>query len=170
MIMEVTLQDGPRTVQVPANSQELALRKGPGGVARPDLWLSSVALQIRAPESWWNQARAYFPEVLWLRSRPDKDETGERRLTQEDFETPLPEGVIQALNNYILCGDRSSLRAQLPANFIRVGVVQTNLAIVADLFRERGHYNDGHWASFCRILRDEPRLARAFDQEKGERS
>ncbi|POQ98520.1 hypothetical protein AU468_13125 [Alkalispirochaeta sphaeroplastigenens] len=169
MIMDVILQDGPRTIKIPDNTREISLRSNQGEAAQSSLWLSAVTLQIRAPESWWNQARAYFPEVLWLRTRPDTAEDDQRRLTQEDFEAPLPEGVIANLNACIEQKDRSSLRAQLPASFIRTGVVQTNLAVLCDLFRERGHYNDGHWAGFCRILRDEPCLSRAFDQEKGEK-
>ncbi len=156
MIMDVILQDGPRPVEISPEPDALAQRSGAGDNNTPRLWLVTVTLEIRAPVSWWKQARGYFSEVLWIRARPDEEAAGERRFGTRDFEEPVPEAVLDHLNRLVETGARSSLQSRLPASFIRRGVVHTNLSVLRDIMRERGHYNDGHWASFCRFLRNDP--------------
>lgn len=157
--MEVTLRDGPRTVGFSSESTAFSRRDLDDTDRAPRLWLTTVTLEMRAPVSWWKQARGYFPEVLWVRAREEWDANGDRNLKQDDFEDAVPEALLVQLNELIKTASRSSLQALLPASFIRRGIVHTNLTVLRDILRERGHYNEGHWSGFCTGIREEPELA-----------
>ncbi len=153
ILLEVELTDGPhgldhaRSLRAATGRTESSQRNG------VVLWNVTLTLTVRAPDAWWNQARQYFPEVMWLRSRPDIPDDS-RALLQEDFENPIPERLLEYLNSLADAGTRSVLKAQLPESFLRSGVVHTNMETVLTVLRERGHYSSGHWHLFCHAIRE----------------
>jgi hypothetical protein len=149
--LEVTLEEGPhglvqaRTLHPVGERNERFHRNG------IMLWNVTVTLRILAPDPWWHQARQYFPDVLWLRS--DENSGGEERMIrQSDFETEVPEGYLEYLNELISKGSREALQAQLPESFLRSAIVQTNMETILTILHERRQYQTGHWAIFCQTI------------------
>ncbi|TVR73030.1 MAG: hypothetical protein EA427_02625 [Spirochaetaceae bacterium] len=161
MIMELSITDGPRTIETLPDSPALLRRGTTEQDQSAGLWFVTLSMEIRAPVSWWKQAQHYFQEILWVRSRPEDDPEG-RQLQQNDFEQPVPEAVLDHLNQMVASGDRTALHSSLPDSFVRRGVTHTNLAVLRDIITQRGHYDQGHWAVFCRFLRNEQRLELLF--------
>lgn len=158
-ILEVELTDGPHegasAQQLGSAEQREALPDHDGSL----LWSMTLTLGIQGPGSWWRQASSYFPEVLWLRARPEEPDHL-RRLRQDDFEQAVPEKFLEHLNELARQQQRAALAAQLPGSFLRKGMVQTNLETLADILHERGHYRHGHWFLFCEAIRGMTPLAR----------
>ena len=167
--LEVMLQSGPHGLEQARTLHDTAARNGRGRGGGFMLWNVTLTLQIFAPDSWWRQARQYFPEVLWLRSRseskPDEPDSA-RRLSQADFENPVPQRLLDHLNALASEGTRAALKAQLPESFLRSGVVHTNMETILTILRERGHYNAGHWHLFCAAVRGMDGL-QTFMQDHG---
>lgn len=157
MIMEISITEGPRVTEALPDTPALRRRDLANGDKRADLWCVTLSLDIRAPLSWWKQAKHYLTDVFWLRARPEEQQDA-RRPQQEDFEQPVPEAVLDYLNGLVDAADRTALQSNLPESFVRRGVTHTNLAVVRGILDERGHYNEGHWAVFCRFVHGEPRL------------
>lgn len=151
-VLDVQLAEGPygeeSDPQIHSASQRREL-PAPNGNA---LWGRTVTLRVQAPSSWWKQAAHYFPDILWLRSRPEEPDD-QRRLRQEDFEHPVPEKFLAHLNQLAQEQRRSTLAAQMPGSFLRQALVHTNLETVATILHERGHYRHGHWYLFCDAIR-----------------
>lgn len=170
MRLEVKLHSGP---VIPERSPQLsefgggreAFRSVSIGETEHHAWLVTLTLEIVGPELWWKQASPYFPEIVWLRARPEASET-ERRLTQGDFEEPVPQRLLQQLNDYIAAGDRVTLRSRLPESFLRRAVVHTNLQTLYTIQRERGHYEHGHWHLFCRGVESISELSTLLTHDK----
>lgn len=163
MRLEVALHDGIHTA--PSSGRPTAIVKrhnhtAHNGVA---LWEITLTLKIRGPESWWKQAHKYFPEIVWLRNRPDIDDET-RQLTADDFEDAIPQSVIAHLNNLSATGNREALRLQLPNSFIRTGLAHTTMATLTQIDRERRHYSSGHWLEFCERLHEIPEIVSILDR------
>jgi len=125
-------------------------------------WATTVILKVAAPQLWWRQATPYFPEIEWLRAHPERD--GEKReIEMSDFEEPVGEQIIKRLNDHIRKRERQALAMLLPESFIRHGVVQTNIAVIRDIMKERGHYKTGHWHAFCNQIRSSKALISYLD-------
>lgn len=119
------------------------------------LWLLKVTLDITAPVYWWNQGAEYFPEVEWVRRHP-VDATERELLRQDDFEGGVPSLLLETMNEQITSQQRSQLADTLPDNFYRRGYVHTNYGGLRELYRERGHYNQGHWKALSEYLKSLP--------------
>ncbi len=158
MELEVTLQDGPHNTPSKGDSTGLENRRDRDAHNGVALWEMTLTLMIRGPEGWWNQAAAYFPEIVWLRGRPGATDE-QRQLTPEDFEDELPQSFLAHLNGLVTAGNRAALRSQLPESFIRTGLAHTTMETLATVLREREHYNAGPWKDFCRSLREIPETA-----------
>lgn len=116
------------------------------------LWLLKITLEITAPVYWWNQCARYFQEIEWVRRHPV--EAGDRELLRhEDFEGGVPSLLLETMNEQIKHGERTLLADTLPDNFFRRGYVHTDYAELRSLYRDRGHYNKGHWRDFAVFLR-----------------
>ncbi|MFP4153930.1 MAG: hypothetical protein ACLFR8_06885 [Alkalispirochaeta sp.] len=163
MVLEITLHDGPNGPQRSEHAVGIAGRNGYTAFNKIALWEITVTLMIRGPESWWKQARKYFPEIVWLRARPGSDGE-ERRLEQADFEEIVPAGILAHLNGLIESGNREALQTQLPDSFLRTGLTHTTMETLATILRERGHYNGGHWYEFCRRLGEIPKIYQLLDR------
>ncbi|MDA3948198.1 MAG: hypothetical protein PF508_03140 [Spirochaeta sp.] len=157
MVLDVSLHTGPH--RGPASG--IAAREQHSSHGDSALWEITLTLAIRAPEQWWKQAQRYFPEIAWFRARPELAED-ERRLVPEDFEEPVPSGVIDHLNALLDAGNREALRLQLPDSFIRHGLAHTTMEVLARISRERGHYNAGHWKAFVEQLHELPEVGEIF--------
>ncbi|MFO8043160.1 MAG: hypothetical protein R6U25_08165 [Alkalispirochaeta sp.] len=152
-LLEVALTDGPHGLDHARSLRAVTGRTEPSRRNGVVLWDVTLTLTVRAPDSWWKQAHQYFPDVLWMRSRSDVPDD-QRLLLQEDFENPIPEGLLEHLNSIAGHGTRSVLKAQLPESFLRSGVIHTNMETVLTVLRERSHYSAGHWHLFCRGIRE----------------
>ncbi|MEX2445215.1 MAG: hypothetical protein WD492_16545 [Alkalispirochaeta sp.] len=152
VVLEVELTDGPHGLDHARSLRAVTGRTDPSRRNGVVLWNVTLTLTVRAPDSWWNQARQYFPNVMWLRSRSDVPDD-QRALLQDDFENPVPVRLLEYLNSLASSDTRSVLKAQLPESFLRSGVIHTNMETVLTVLRERGHYNSGHWHLFCHGLR-----------------
>lgn len=158
MVFELAVKSGPHSIELSAEYTRILERDSTDEHQAVSLWLRTLTLEVKAPVSWWKQARRYFPDVLWLRLRPRENGTIVKPLIPGDFEEPVPSAVLDHLNALITAGQRSVFHDSIPDSFIRRGVVHTNLAVIRDILDQRGHYNDGHWAEFCRTVRDEETL------------
>jgi hypothetical protein len=97
----------------------------------------------------------YFDEIRWVRKHP-REEGDPSPLSQEDFEGGIPALLLENLNDHIATGERELLETAMPENFIRRGYVQTHYAALRALYRERSHYNSGHWRDLTSFLRGLP--------------
>lgn len=162
--LHVTLEEGPHGTSQGEHLREAGAR-GTGSRQGLLLWNITVTLKILAPESWWKQARQYFPDTFWMRRRPSESDD-HRRLTQDDFETPVPAALLEHLNALAGAGDRDTLRSRLPESFIRVAIVHTNVDTLATILDQRGHYDRGHWHLFCSQILDHPELSPFFGERE----
>lgn len=154
MIMAVELTTSPREPATGVLLADLPRRGNSTVLLRDylqDAGESPVFLAVQAPQMWWRQAAVYFPDIFWIRSHKELD-SSERCLTQQDFEDAVPEALLLRLNEIIITGSRTTFSLLLPDSFIRSGVVSTSTVVLRDIIRERGHYQDGHWAEFCRKI------------------
>jgi hypothetical protein len=149
--LEVSLEDGPHGLVQARSLHTVGERDDRHHRNGIMLWNVTLTLRVLAPDSWWHQARQYFPEVLWLRA-DDSGGDEKRMIRQEDFETDVPEGYLAHLNELIASGSREALQAQLPESFLRSGIVQTNMETILTILHERRHYQTGHWAIFCQTI------------------
>ena len=152
MVMTVTLANSPAPPEGDTIlAQVVALHSGRREVLPRD-WATTLSLSVKAPQSWWRQSQVYFPDILWLRAHPELDEE-RRRISAGDFEDPVPESMVLRLNDLIREGSRTTLNLLIPESFVRNGVIHTNVAVLRDILKERGHYQEGHWNVFCTRLK-----------------
>ena len=161
MRMEISIQDGLHGPKIPDTRTGIERRKAYVTHQDVALWQITLTLHIRAPESWWKQAQHYFPEIVWIRGRPDSEDSS-RRLKQNDFEDEVADSVLAHLNSLIESNNREALLIQLPNSFLRTGLVHTNMDVILRIDRERSHYNAGHWYEFCRRIRTLREIERVF--------
>lgn len=160
-IMTVEVVSRPREPAEDADLQKLVNIHG----KREGLedWATTVTLKVAAPQLWWRQVTEYFSEIEWLRAHPDEDPE-HRQIEMSDFEEPVGDQIIKRLNDHIRKKERRALAMLLPESFIRHGLIQTNIAVIRDIIKERGHYQTGHWHAFCDQIRSNRTLRSYLDR------
>ena len=147
-----------------AHMQSVAERLAGKGLGH-DKFLESIQvwLDIKAARYWWQEFDTYRVGTS-KQSESTMHTITKRELTQEDFEYPIPQALLDHLN--ALCGAYKytegeardatflALKAALPEGFLQRRVVCTNYKVLQNMIRQRYNHRLPEWKEFIWFLAD----------------
>ena len=116
-------------------------------------FLESIAvwLDITAPRYWWSQLDTYRAGVT--KQSESTMHTGMKRLlTQEDFESSIPQTMLDTLNISIEHKDFQTFKNLLPESFLQRRIVATNYKALRNIYQHRVTHNLPQWQRFCNYI------------------
>lgn len=106
-----------------------------------------VWFDITAPRFWWQQADTY--RLSTKQSESTMHTLLKKELTQSDFEYPIPEELLQLLNNYIAKKQFVELKNILPEGFLQRRVWVVNYKTLRNIYIQRKDHKLEQWKIFC---------------------
>lgn len=107
-----------------------------------------IWIDITAPRYWWQQFDTYRIGIT-KQSDSTMHTIMKRPLTQEDFETPIPEYLLMLLNAYIVQKNFDAIKNILPEGFLQRRVVCTNYKVIRNIIKQRETHKLKEWQVFC---------------------
>jgi len=106
-----------------------------------------VWIDITASRKWWSQFDTY--RMVTKQSESTMHTILKQPLTQEDFNSPIPEGWLEHLNQLI--GDRKleELKDLLPEGFLQRRIVCTSYKTLQNIHAQRHTHKLTEWHTFC---------------------
>jgi hypothetical protein len=130
--------------RMPDVAQRLAFK---GDAHNKFLESLAVWLDIDAPRYWWQQFDTYRAGVT-KQSESTMHTLTKQTLSQEDFEHPLPAGMLAHLNDLIQRGDWEQVKWLLPESFLQRRVVCLNYMVLQRMIRQREAHRLEEWHFF----------------------
>jgi len=104
----------------------------------------TVWLSIKAPLFWWKQFDTYRVGVS-KQSESTMHKGLSRQLTQEDFSEPLPQAILDHLNNLIQEKDFRSFNNVLPSGFLQERMVLLSYKTIREIIIQRRDHKLKEW-------------------------
>jgi hypothetical protein len=116
-------------------------------------FLESIAvwLDITAPRYWWQQFDTYRIGIT-KQSESTMHTLLKRPLVQADLERPIPETVLDALNERIAAKRFDEVKALLPEGFLQRRIVCTNYKALRHIVGQRHDHRLAEWQTFIRAV------------------
>lgn len=130
--------------RMPAVAERLALK---GNAHNKFLESIAVWLDIDAPRYWWQQFDTYRVGVT-KQSESTMHTMTKRPLVQQDFEHPIPEALLEKLNELIEQEDWRTIKWILPEAFLQRRIVCLNYMVLQRLIRQRSTHRLEEWRFF----------------------
>lgn len=117
---------------------------------------------VRAPRYWWAEADTFKVGTV-AQSESTMHTIMRRPLSQDDFEEPVAECVLEELNHYIDVLAKSketdrgmflTLKNALPEGFLQRRIWTLNLANMKNIYRQRINHRLPQWHTVCYAFRD----------------
>lgn len=112
-----------------------------------------VWLSIEAPRYWWQEFDTYRIGVT-KQSQSTMHTILKNELTQNNFETQIPEDYLNVLNLILKNGNLVKLKSLLPEGFIQKRLVCTNYKSLRNIYEQRKHHKLPHWKKFIASLKE----------------
>ena len=114
-----------------------------------------VIMDIKAPRFWWSEFDTYKVGTTAL-SESTMHTLGKRKLTNEDFEYPLPDEILRMVNDKVsdprlTIAEKKSI---LPEGFLQRRVVMMNYAVLANILAQRANHRLPQWQYFVKTVKD----------------
>jgi len=136
-------------------------------------FLESICLwlDITASRDWWVQADTYRIGVT-KQSGSTMHTLLKRQLTQDDFEGPIFQSTLEALNfkikayNWVKNGNKgdkyegdlgtlfTQIKKNLPEGFLQRRIVCTNYKTIRHIIGQRKNHKLNEWVVFCAYLKE----------------
>lgn len=110
-----------------------------------------VLLEIKAPLFWWSEFDTYKVGTTAL-SESTMHTLTKRPLTQEDFEYPIPDTLLDTLNDIIKEKGLVTVKNLLPHGFLQKRIVSVNYQVLRTMYWQRKDHRLPQWRQFCDFL------------------
>jgi hypothetical protein len=109
---------------------------------------------ITAPIFWWAQADTY--RLSTKQSESTMHTLLKRELIPEDFEYPIPEEHLTALNELLEAADGvEHIKNWLPAGYLQRRVWVLNYKNLQNIVQQRHNHRLPQWDTFCSAIKDQ---------------
>lgn len=117
-----------------------------------------VWFRLTAPVFFWKHWDKYkwvnrFENEIEERSESVMHGIMKEELTQVNFNKPVPKVVLDVLNSYRERGQFEELVNCLPQGFLQERQINTNLAVVLEMVKQRKRHRLVEWSEFVRQVR-----------------
>lgn len=110
----------------------------------------TVWLDIDAPRYWWSEFDTYRVGVT-KQSESTMHTLKKRKLKMDDFESPVPEEILEAFNSLLDAGEGIEvLKNALPEGFLQRRIICTNYKTLKNIIQQREGHKLPQWRFFCR--------------------
>jgi hypothetical protein len=106
-----------------------------------------VWIDVTAPRYFWQQMATYRIGSSWL-SESTMYTITKRLLTQEDFEEPISNVVLEELNRMIDYGSLNEVKNNLPEGFLQRRIMVTNYKALQNMYNQRKNHKLPQWHYF----------------------
>lgn len=106
-----------------------------------------VWLDVTAPRFWWSQADTY--RLSSKNSESTMHTVTKRKLTQKDFQYPIPVTILDTLNMYIEAKDLRMIKNMLPEGFLQRRVWCVSYKTLKNIISQRMDHKLPEWKLFC---------------------
>ena len=110
-----------------------------------------VWVDITAPRYWWQQMSTYRIGSSWL-SESTMYTITKKELTQENFESPIPEEMLNQINQTIKMGNLEEVKNILPEGFLQRRIMVTNYKALKNIVDQRHNHKLSEWRYFCKEI------------------
>lgn len=107
-----------------------------------------VWLDIRAPRYWWQEFDTYRVGVS-KQSESTMHTIMKRKLTQNDFEKPIPQQLLHSINECIESKMFEEVKNLLPEGFLQRRIVSINYKSLRHIIIQRRGHRLPQWKQFC---------------------
>jgi hypothetical protein len=109
-------------------------------------------LDIRAPRYWWQQFDTYRVGVT-KQSGSTMHTLMNRLLTDDDFARPLPQEIMDFLNDLISRRMFDDAKNALPEGFMQRRIVSLNYKTLRNIVQQRSGHKLQEWRGFVQAVR-----------------
>lgn len=115
-----------------------------------DVWV-----MVTAPRYWWQEADTY--RLTSKQSESTMHTIGKRPLRQEDFESPLPEGMLEIINKEWQRWKDDEITIEkfkncLPEGFLQTRVWKLNYKNLREIIIQRQNHKLPEWRKFIEAI------------------
>jgi len=134
------------------NNLELATKLVKAGTEHSKFTRGIVAwMDITAPRYWWQQMSTYRIGNSFL-SESTMYTITKKELTQENFESSIPEEILNHLNQTIKMGNLEEIKNILPEGFLQRRIMVTNYKALKNILDQRHNHKLQEWRYFCKEI------------------
>lgn len=138
-----------------------------GGTHRKFLRTMHVAIHVKAPRFWWQEADTYVVGTT-KQSESTMHTIKKRKLCRKDFEYPLPDRMIEALNEIITYGDLGLIKNALPEGFLQARVWEVSYQALGHMVAQRRSHRLLQWQFFVDQVLAQVKHPEFIDMEASE--
>jgi hypothetical protein len=91
-----------------------------------------------------------------------------RKLTQDDFEDPIDENILNLLNDMIRKGDFKEIKNNLPEGFLQRRIMVTNYKALRNIIEQRKNHKLEQWHYFCNSILNQVEHPELLTNKQGE--
>ena len=132
-----------------ANDIAWTLAKKDGG---HNNFLESIIVwfDITAPRYWWSQMDRY--RLKTQQSESTMHTILKQKLTNDNFEEPLPEQWLNLINTHIENKNLRAVKAVLPESFLQRRIVTVSYKTLRNIYHQRKNHKLKEWQKFCSTI------------------
>ncbi len=118
-----------------------------GGTHQKFLRTMHVAIHVRAPRYWWQEADTYVVGTT-KQSESTMHTLMRRPVTQDDFEYPVPPAMLDVLNEVFATKDLLKIKNALPEGFLQARVWEVSYQALSHMVAQRQNHKLPQWQVF----------------------
>lgn len=122
-----------------------------GSDHRKHIRLIDAWFEIQAPLYWWKQLDTYRFGVDKV-SESTMHTIMNQELSVDDFECPIFETMLSALNIAIQENDFQFVAANLPEGYLQTRIVKCSYEALRNMYQSRKNHKLKEWRMFCKFL------------------